>query len=135
MDQLPCSHAIAVLQKVNRDPYDYCSSYYTKQTMIVAYKELVHPVGKKDTWKVPEDVKIGQCTPPEDRIRTGRPKQRMRKLRGRQICQLNNLIAGNAGNVDIIEELVEPTIEIKKFSYLQIMLQILLQILLQNLNC
>ncbi|KAL8113473.1 hypothetical protein AgCh_020693 [Apium graveolens] len=49
MDQLPCAHAIAVLQKVNYNPYEYCSSYYIKQAMLAAYKELVYPVVKKDT--------------------------------------------------------------------------------------
>ena len=79
MDQLPCAHAIAVLQKVNHDPYDYCSPYYTKQAMVAAYKELVYPVGKKDTWKVPEEIKVRIMYPSKGRIRTGRPKKRRRK--------------------------------------------------------
>lgn len=49
MDQLSCPHAIVVLQKVNDDPYNFFSSCYTKQAIITSYKELVYPVGKKDT--------------------------------------------------------------------------------------
>ncbi|KAK1399127.1 SWIM-type domain-containing protein [Heracleum sosnowskyi] len=76
MDQIPCAHAIAVFQKSNLDPYDYCSPYYTKETMVPAYKENVYPVGNKDNWQVPENVKSLIVYPPEGRIRVGRPKKR-----------------------------------------------------------
>lgn len=76
MDHIPCSHAIAVLQKSKLDPYDYCSPYYKKETMVAAYKETVYPVGNKDTWQVPEQVKSLIVYPPEGRIRVGRPKKR-----------------------------------------------------------
>lgn len=57
MDRMPCSHAIDVLQKSNLDPYDYCSSYYKKETMITAYIETVYPVENKNTWKILEEIK------------------------------------------------------------------------------
>ncbi|KAK1356150.1 hypothetical protein POM88_049406 [Heracleum sosnowskyi] len=50
-------------QKLNDDPYDYCPSYYTKEAMIAAYKKLVYVVGNKDTWKVPEDIKVRTMYP------------------------------------------------------------------------
>lgn len=97
MDQLPCAHALAVLHKVNHDPYEYCSSYYTKEAMIAAYKELVYPVGKKDTWKVPDDVKAMKMYPPKGRVRIGRPKKRRRKAAWETNIQVQQLKCGKCG--------------------------------------
>ncbi|XP_074373640.1 uncharacterized protein LOC141713989 [Apium graveolens] len=44
MEHIPCSHAIAILQKSDLDPYDYCSPYYKKETVVAAYNEIVYPV-------------------------------------------------------------------------------------------
>ncbi|KAK1354917.1 hypothetical protein POM88_048173 [Heracleum sosnowskyi] len=91
MDQIPCAHAIAVFQKSNLDPYDYCSPYYTKETMVAAYKENVYPVGNKDNWQVPENLKSLIVYPPEGRIRVDRPKKRRCKThweRNRKILKL-----------------------------------------------
>ncbi|KAK1355102.1 hypothetical protein POM88_048358 [Heracleum sosnowskyi] len=79
VDQIPCAHAIAVIQKSNLDPYDYCSPYYQKETMVAAYKENVYPVGNKESWEIPETVKALIVCPPEGRIRVGRPKKRLCK--------------------------------------------------------
>ncbi|KAK1367646.1 hypothetical protein POM88_033738 [Heracleum sosnowskyi] len=76
MDEILCAHAIAVFQKCNIDPYEYCSVYYKKETMVAAYKETVYPVGNRDTWEVPQTVKSLIVNPPEGRIRVGRPKKR-----------------------------------------------------------
>nr|XP_017245417.1 PREDICTED: uncharacterized protein LOC108217078 [Daucus carota subsp. sativus] len=75
LDQIPCGHAIAVLQMSGLDVYDYCSTYYRKETMISAYKENVYPVGSKENWEVPDSVKALIVYPPEGRIRVGRPKK------------------------------------------------------------
>ena len=78
LDQLPCGHAIAVLQKANHDPYDYCSPYFTKlkEAMMHAYEETVFLVGHEDAWKVPENIKSMALYPPQGRVRVGRPKKR-----------------------------------------------------------
>ncbi|XP_074352889.1 uncharacterized protein LOC141692044 [Apium graveolens] len=83
LDQLPCAHAISVLQKANHDPYDYCSPYFTKEAMIHAYEETVFPVGHEDTWEVPENIKSMALYPPQGRVRVGRPKKEDTKLLGR----------------------------------------------------
>ena len=51
MDQMPCSHAIAVFLKANIDPYGYCSIYFQKDSMVAAYKETVYPLGNKENGK------------------------------------------------------------------------------------
>ncbi|WOH07864.1 hypothetical protein DCAR_0727298 [Daucus carota subsp. sativus] len=76
LDQLPCGHAIVVLQKANHDPYDYCSPYFTKEAMIHAYEETVFHVGHEDTWEVSENFKSMKVYPPQGRVRVGRQKKR-----------------------------------------------------------
>ncbi|XP_062119220.1 uncharacterized protein LOC133832967 [Humulus lupulus] len=41
MDQLPCAHAIAILKEMNHDPYQYYSPYYSKESMVATYQEIV----------------------------------------------------------------------------------------------
>lgn len=79
MDQMPCSHAIAVFLKANIDPYGYCSIYFQKDSMVAAYKETVYPLGNKETWEIPESVSCLRVNPPEGRIRAGRPKKKRYK--------------------------------------------------------
>ncbi|XP_074342727.1 uncharacterized protein LOC141680383 [Apium graveolens] len=79
LDQLPCAHAIAVLQKANHDPYDYCSPYFTKEVMIHAYEETVFPVSHEDTWEVPKNIKSMALYPLQGRVRVGKPKKRRYK--------------------------------------------------------
>ncbi|KAK1381903.1 SWIM-type domain-containing protein [Heracleum sosnowskyi] len=102
MDQIPCAHAIAALQKSNLDPYDYCSQYYKKETMVAAYKEIVYPIGNKETWVIPEHVKSVIVYPPEGRIRVGRPKKRRCKAswerNGNPVKQINCGKCGQNGH-------------------------------------
>ncbi|KAK1354916.1 hypothetical protein POM88_048172 [Heracleum sosnowskyi] len=102
MDQIPCAHAIAALQKSNFDPYDYCSQYYKKETMVAAYKEIVYPIGNKETWVIPEHVKSVIVYPPEGRIRVGRPKKRRCKAswerNGNPVKQINCGKCGQNGH-------------------------------------
>ncbi|XP_074347223.1 uncharacterized protein LOC141686060 [Apium graveolens] len=71
------------LDQLPYDPYDYCSPYFTKETMIHYYEETVSPVGHKDTWKVPKNIKSMKLNPPQGRVRVGRPKKEDAKLLGR----------------------------------------------------
>lgn len=87
MDQIPCAHAIAVLQKSNLNPYDYCSTYYRKETMVAAYKEDVYPVGDKEDWEIPENVKSVIVYPPKGRVRVGRPKRNRCKAQWERIIK------------------------------------------------
>ncbi|KAK1398347.1 Zinc finger containing preotein [Heracleum sosnowskyi] len=102
MDQIPCAHVIVALQKSNLDPYDYCSQYYKKETMVDAYKEIVHPIENKETWVIPEHIKSVIVYPPEGRIRVGRPKKRRCKAswerNGKPVKQINCGKCGQNGH-------------------------------------
>ena len=76
LDEIPCEHALAVLRMLNQEPYSYCSSFYTKESMQATYGGTVYPVPSQSTWIVPIEVRNILLLPPKGRIRPGRPKKR-----------------------------------------------------------
>ena len=80
VDEFPCAHAIAALKKNNRDPYQYCSPYYTTANMLAAYAGIIQPLGDRSTWNIPETVKNQIVLPPPVRPKPGR--QRKRRFKG-----------------------------------------------------
>ncbi|XP_050218751.1 uncharacterized protein LOC126669347 [Mercurialis annua] len=74
---LPCCHAIAVFQCVDRSPYDYCSRYFTSDAYRSAYAGSIHPVPNAD-----RPIQVGSSeveiivTPPPTKRAPGRPKVR-----------------------------------------------------------
>ncbi|KAL0364895.1 UNVERIFIED_CONTAM: hypothetical protein Sangu_0587100 [Sesamum angustifolium] len=71
---LPCSHAIAVIGCLGRDPHDYCSRYFTTESYRTTYSQSVHPISnvngsfQKGTSQLAVTV-----TPPPTRRPPGRP--------------------------------------------------------------
>ncbi|KAK4402084.1 putative L-cysteine desulfhydrase, chloroplastic [Sesamum angolense] len=71
---LPCSHAIAVIGCLGRDPHDYCSRYFTTESYRTTYSQSVHPMSnvngslQKGTSQLAVTV-----TPPPTRRPPGRP--------------------------------------------------------------
>ncbi|XP_065857298.1 protein FAR1-RELATED SEQUENCE 3-like [Euphorbia lathyris] len=76
VDEIPCEHASAVIHKQQMDPYEFCSTYFSKESMQNTYEGSVFPLPKQDTWDVPEEVKDRMVLPPSCRIRSGRPRKR-----------------------------------------------------------
>ncbi|KAF9618060.1 hypothetical protein IFM89_000011 [Coptis chinensis] len=74
---LPCSHAIAVFECIGRNPYDYCSRYFTVESYRLTYLESVNPVPNIDK-PVEKDSPqaIVKVTPPPTRRAPGRPKMK-----------------------------------------------------------
>ncbi|XP_030506070.2 uncharacterized protein LOC115720985 [Cannabis sativa] len=79
IDQLPCGHAIAVLKDMNKDAYEYCSSYYTKEAMLATYGEIVYPIPNEDTWEVPEYVKSWEVQHPKEKSKSGKTKEKKKQ--------------------------------------------------------
>ncbi|XP_050211806.1 uncharacterized protein LOC126661964 [Mercurialis annua] len=75
IDEIPCQHAVAIINEMNRDPYQYCSIYYMKETMLATYSETVFPMAKEDEWDVPQQVKDFIVLPPQHKTKSGRPKK------------------------------------------------------------
>ncbi|KAL6520931.1 hypothetical protein OROGR_017500 [Orobanche gracilis] len=72
--EMPCKHAAAALRKRNFSCYDYCSTLYTKSTLIATYCSSIMPLGDQDNWIVPEHIKSIVVLPPQSKRPPGRPK-------------------------------------------------------------
>ncbi|KAG8363967.1 hypothetical protein BUALT_Bualt19G0077500 [Buddleja alternifolia] len=71
---LPCCHAIAVIGCLGRDPYDYCSRYFTTDSYRITYSESVHPMSNIDgSWQKGTSEVAITVTPPPTRRPPGRP--------------------------------------------------------------
>ncbi|XP_022887866.1 uncharacterized protein LOC111403546 [Olea europaea var. sylvestris] len=53
IEQRTCTYRIT---NTKRDPYDYCSYYYTKDAYLNAYQDSVYPIGNQEEWIVPGEV-------------------------------------------------------------------------------
>ncbi|XP_058214352.1 uncharacterized protein LOC131325892 [Rhododendron vialii] len=71
---LPCCHAIAIINCVDRSPYDYCSRFFTSDSYRLTYSELINPVPVVDRYVPRESSKSAvTVTPPSTRRPPGRP--------------------------------------------------------------
>lgn len=75
LNGLPCCHAIAVFQCIGRNPYDYCSRYFTVESYRTTYAESIHPVPNVERPIKGESSDAGVVvTPPPTKRPPGRPK-------------------------------------------------------------
>ncbi|KAM3326333.1 hypothetical protein P3S67_001459 [Capsicum chacoense] len=78
IDEIPCTHGIAVLKNKNMDVKDYdryCSELYRPQTIVKTYKLPIVPMLDKKEWNVPYFVDDEEVLPPTYRRPPGRPKK------------------------------------------------------------
>ncbi|KAJ8767921.1 hypothetical protein K2173_020861 [Erythroxylum novogranatense] len=74
---LPCCHAVAVFECMGRNPYDYCSRYFTTDSYRSTYAESIHPVPNVDRPIQGESTDLGVIvTPPPTKRPPGRPKMK-----------------------------------------------------------
>ncbi|XP_044492424.1 uncharacterized protein LOC123216125 [Mangifera indica] len=71
----PCSHAVAVLQHIGKDLYDYCSKYYTTDAYRLTYSETINPISTADKPVHKESTPV-QIHPPPLLQQYGPPKRR-----------------------------------------------------------
>lgn len=72
---LPCIHAIAVINCIDGNAYDYCSDYLTTNNYRLTYSESISPISDVDKpmQKEPSMATV-VVTPPPSRRPPGRPK-------------------------------------------------------------
>ncbi|XP_060960939.1 uncharacterized protein LOC115723662 [Cannabis sativa] len=76
IDELPCAHALAVIKEMNLNVYNYCSNYYTTRTWLETYSGSTYLVHNHTAWDVPQNIKDILVLPPNQKIRSGRPRKR-----------------------------------------------------------
>ncbi|KAL9360235.1 hypothetical protein Peur_048358 [Populus x canadensis] len=81
LNGFPCSHAVAVLQHIGRDVYDYCSKFYTTEAYRLTYSESIKPVPTVDK-PAPQELSEVQVLPSPLRRISGSPKKRRIRSRG-----------------------------------------------------
>ncbi|XP_022859251.1 uncharacterized protein LOC111380022 [Olea europaea var. sylvestris] len=79
VDLLPCPQALAVIANTRRDPYDYCSYYYTRDAYLNAYQDFVYSVGNQEEWTVPEVVQREIVLSPNQKRSFGRPTEKRKR--------------------------------------------------------
>lgn len=80
LDEIPCSHAIAVLRKKNITEFEpYCSEYYKPSTLISTYEIPIGPLPDEEDWNIPDSVLNEVVLPPKYKRPPGRPKKSRHK--------------------------------------------------------
>ncbi|CAF2089602.1 uncharacterized protein LOC103875009 isoform X1 [Brassica rapa] len=74
---LPCSHAVAVIECIEKSPYEYCSRYLTSESYRLMYAESINPVPNGMTMAEEQRIEgVVSVTPPPTRRTPGRPKSK-----------------------------------------------------------
>lgn len=74
---LPCLHAVAVIEHIGKNEYDYCSKYFTVESLRCAYSESINPVPAEGRPMHSKSSPVRVC-PPCVRRPLGRPKELIR---------------------------------------------------------
>ncbi|XP_075099173.1 uncharacterized protein LOC142176033 [Nicotiana tabacum] len=66
LDELPCPHAWAALRHMNETYENYCSPYYTRESLLRTYEILVNPLPDESKWNVPQHISNEVVNPPTE---------------------------------------------------------------------
>ncbi|XP_042029713.1 uncharacterized protein LOC121776580 [Salvia splendens] len=76
---IPCTHAIATINKNGDDVTRYVSRYYLKSTMIMLYENVLYPINGVDNWPKTTSDGVLELAPPRSKRQRGRPKKLRRE--------------------------------------------------------
>ncbi|XP_070017554.1 uncharacterized protein [Nicotiana sylvestris] len=76
LDELPCPHAIAAINKRYLLKSDYCSNWYSRETWLKTYEGHVNTVGDQKSWDIPQNVQSEITKPPDVEILQGRRQKK-----------------------------------------------------------
>ena len=97
LDEIPCSHAIAVLKKKNvTNMNPYWSDYYKPDALAKTYEIPMVPMPDKEDRSDPKHVVAETVHPPRYRRSSGRPRKRRRKNADEKIS-VNTNCCGQCG--------------------------------------
>ncbi|XP_042063789.1 uncharacterized protein LOC121807594 [Salvia splendens] len=75
---IPCTHAIATINKNEKDVADYVFRYYLWSTMMLLYENVLYPINGMDNWRKTSDVGF-ELAPSRTKRQRGRPKKQRRE--------------------------------------------------------
>ncbi|XP_055823722.1 uncharacterized protein LOC129892185 [Solanum dulcamara] len=80
IEEMSCSHAIAILKSKNiTDIHPYCSDYYKPESLASTYEVSMILMPDKDDWLVPDNVLDEMIFPPRFKRMPERPRKSRRK--------------------------------------------------------
>ncbi|XP_075099824.1 uncharacterized protein LOC142176365 [Nicotiana tabacum] len=79
VDEIPCPHAMAVLDYTHMEAPKYCSAYYTKEYFKKTYEVPVNLLPDETTWDLPTEVLDNVVLPPIVKGKLGKPTKSRRK--------------------------------------------------------
>ena len=72
--EIPCGHAVVVLQYMKLHEADFCSAFYSLKNFKDASVIPVEPIPCESTWDIPSYISDPKLMPPSPKRATGRPK-------------------------------------------------------------
>ncbi|XP_047252288.1 uncharacterized protein LOC124887138 [Capsicum annuum] len=91
LDQIPCAHACAVLEKKNFEKGPYCCDLFKPKTVSKTYDIPIYPLPHKDDWLIPESVLGEIVLPPKYERPLGRPAKKDCGKSGRDMFRKKNI--------------------------------------------
>ncbi|KAH7836945.1 hypothetical protein Vadar_007736 [Vaccinium darrowii] len=76
MTGMPCTHAIAAIQKSKQEPESFIHQCYSKEAYAKAYNPLIMPINGHDMWP---KTGFTPVLPPLEKRKHGRPKKQRRR--------------------------------------------------------
>ncbi|XP_075091472.1 uncharacterized protein LOC142171685 [Nicotiana tabacum] len=75
LDELPCPHALATLRHRNESYENYCSPYYTRESLMQTYEIPIDSLLDESKWDVPQQIEEKVVQPPTRKRQPRRPKK------------------------------------------------------------
>ena len=70
---IPCCHAVAAMEALNMNPYDYCEQWYLTSTYQKTYNDIIHATRDRKQWE--QHIITGRVLPPLASKQPGRLKK------------------------------------------------------------
>nr|XP_009786651.1 PREDICTED: uncharacterized protein LOC104234733 [Nicotiana sylvestris] len=98
LEELPCVHALAALRHRNETHENYCSPYYTRESLLHTYEIPVNPLPDESKWNVPQHILDEVVNPPTgDKRQPGRPQKERYKTYDEIKSKKYKVSCGNYG--------------------------------------
>ncbi|XP_070007425.1 uncharacterized protein LOC142165439 [Nicotiana tabacum] len=97
LDELLCPHTLAALRHMDESYEKYCSSYYTRESLLHTYETPVDPLPYKSKWNVPQHITEEVVNPHTRKRQLGRPQKQRYKTHDEVNAKKYKVSCGNCG--------------------------------------
>ncbi|XP_070037190.1 uncharacterized protein [Nicotiana tomentosiformis] len=97
LDELPRAHALAALRHRNESYENYCSPYYTRESLLHTYEIPVDLLPDESKWNVPQNIVEEVVMPPTGKRQPGRLQKQRHKSYDEVNAKKYKVSYGNCG--------------------------------------